>query len=355
LVYFGTYTLGKSSSEGIYVSVLNVDSGALSTPKLAATAVNPSFVAIHPDGRTLYAVSETTADGDDPVGVTAYCVGDHGMLGKINERSSGGGGACHVAVDPTGQCLGVANYGGGSCASFSINDDGSLGPLASFHQHVGNSVNPKRQNEPHAHSINFNADGTQAFVADLGIDQILIYDVDPKTAKLTASKQPSLKMPAGSGPRHFCFAPGGNVALSNLELTSEVALLRYDRSEKTLSLKEVSSTLPTDVTITNNSTAECLVHPNGRYGYVSNRGHNSIAVFRIDETNSGIQWVENESTCGEIPRGFGISPGGKFIVVANQKSGNITTLRIDPQSGSLSPTGNEVQLDSPVNVRFAVR
>ena len=355
LVYFGTYTRGNSSSEGIYVSTLDEGTGALSEPKLAAQAVNPSFVAIHPSGKTLYAASEASAEGENPVGVIAFSIREDGTLKRLNARSTRGGGACHVSVDPTGRCLGVANYGGGSCASFPINDDGSLGEIASFHQHVGSSVNPKRQTEPHAHSINFNADGTQAFVADLGMDQILIYDVDAKTGTMTPSQQRSLKMPAGGGPRHFCFTPQGNAALSNLELTSQVAFLRYDQSGKGLSLGAVASTLPKDVSVAGNSTAECLVHPNGKTAYVSNRGHNSIAVFRIDDSNGAVDLLENESTQGQIPRGFGIAPGGDFIVVSNQNSGNAITLRIDPQTGSLSPTGSEIKVDSPVNVRFVKR
>ncbi|QEG01644.1 6-phosphogluconolactonase [Stieleria maiorica] len=355
LVYFGTYTRGDSASEGIYVAKLDAETGALSQPRLAAEADNPSFVAIAPGGKTLYAVSETPFTDENSIGIVSYSILADGTLKKLNERSTRGGGACHVAVDPSGKCLGVANYGGGSCASFPINDDGSMGEIASFHQHVGSSINPRRQQEAHAHSINFNADGTQAFVADLGLDQIVIYDVDLETAAMTPSKQRSLKMPAGGGPRHFCFAAQGSVAFANLELTSQVALLRYDDAAKCLSVLDVASTLPGGRAVPGNSTAECLLHPNGRIGYVSNRGHNSIAVFGIDASDGNIRWIENESTRGEIPRGFGIDPGGKFVVVANQKTGNIVSLKIDPATGALSPTGSEINVGTPVNVRFLRR
>lgn len=355
LVYFGTYTRGNSSSEGIYVSHLDETNGALSQPRLAAKADNPSFLALHPNGKTLYAVSETPSTGDNPVGLVAFAVNDDGTFETLNQRSTRGGDACHVSVDPSGRYLGVANYSGGSCAMFPINDDGSLGEIASFHQHVGSSVNPRRQQEAHAHSINFSGDGTQAFVADLGMDQVVIYDVDQSTGKMTPAKQTSLKMPAGGGPRHFCFAPSGMIALANLELTSQVALLRYDRKAQTLALGNVASTLPHDATVPGNSTAECLVHPNGNVAYVSNRGHNSIAVFQVNEKDGTVKLIENEPTMGEIPRGFGISPDGKFLVVANQKTGNIVSLSIDPQRGTLSPTGSEIQVGSPVNVRFLKR
>jgi 6-phosphogluconolactonase len=390
LVYIGTYTRGDSSSEGIYVSTLDQTSGELSAPKLAAKAFNPSFVAIHPNGKTLYAVSEAPETGDGSVGVIAFSILDDGTLNQLNERSTGGAGACHVSVDPTGQCVGVANYGGGSCASFPINDDGSLGEIGSFRQHVGNSVNPRRQKEPHAHSFNFSADSSQAFVADLGTDEIVIYDVDPKLGKITPSKQGSLKMPAGGGPRHFCLMPSGNAALSNLEMTSQVAFLRYAPSAKnlaaknlaaknlaaknlaaknlaaknlaaktpaakTLSLGSVVSSLPGGSTVRNNSTAECLVHPNGKSAYVSNRGHHSIAMFRIDEVTGDITACGHQSTLGETPRGFGIDSGGNFLVVANQKSGNIVSLKIDPDTGLLTPTGSEIKVGMPVNVRCLTR
>lgn len=355
LVYFGTYTRGNSASEGIYVSTLDQSTGELSEPKLAAKANSPSFVAIHPNGKSLYAVSEAGPGSDKPIGVIAFSILPDGTLKKLNERSSGGAGACHVSVDPQGQCVGVANYTGGSCATFPVNEDGSLGDMGSFHQHVGSSVDLRRQKGPRAHSINFSADSSQAFVADLGLDQILIYDVDPKKGTMTPAKQGFLKTPAGGGPRHFSFSPSGNVAATNLEITSKVALLRYDPTAKTLSLGPVLSTLPDGVTVKNNSTAECLIHPDGKTAYVSNRGHNSIAVFRIDSASGDITASGHQSTQGEIPRGFGIDPSGNFIVVANQKSGNIVSLRIDPDTGMLSPTGSEIKVGMPVNVRFLER
>ncbi len=356
LVYIGTYTEGDSSSEGVYVSKLDETSGALSEPVLAASVVNPSFVAIHPTRPLLYAVSEVFSGGPDTVGVIAFSIKEDGTLSKLNERPSGGAGACHVSVDPTGQCVGVANYGGGSCASFPILSDGSLGELGSFHQHVGGSgVKPNRQNEPHAHSINFNSDGTQAFVADLGKDQILVFDVDAKAGKMTPAKQPFLDMPPGGGPRHFCFHPTFRHAFSNLEITSKVAMLEYNNASRTLSLGKTLDTIPPLARNRGNSTAECLVHPSGKFVYVSNRGHNSIAGFSFDEATGDFRTIGNTNSLGEVPRGFGIDPTGQFLVVGNQKTGNVVSLRIDLESGKLTPTGHSVKVDAPVNIRFLER
>ncbi|WP_158222796.1 lactonase family protein [Rhodopirellula sp. MGV] len=359
LAYFGTYTLGGSTSEGIYVCSIDEQTGELSSPRLAAKALNPSFVAISPNGKSLYAASEawsaTDAGPAKTVGVIAFSIKADGTLEKLSEAATGGLGACHVSVDPTGQCVGVANYTGGSCALFKINPDGSLVSPGDFHQHHGSSVNSSRQESPHAHSINFNATGTQAIVADLGTDQLLEYDVNLGSAVMSPSKQTALELPPSGGPRHFNFAPSGKLALTNLELTSQVALLGYSAEKKTLSLGTVISTLPAGASAKGNSTAECLFHPNGQFAYVSNRGHNSLAVIRVDAENQSIELLENVSSGGEIPRGFGITPDGRFLVVANQQTGNVISLRIDPKSGSLTPTGSEINIGAPVNVRFLQR
>lgn len=359
LVYIGTYTKGDSNSDGIYVCSLDESSGELSKPRLAAKAVNPSFVAIAPNGRYLYAVSEVPDGGEDSKGLIAFSIQPDGTLQEINTMSTGGAAACHVAVNPSGALVGVANYSGGSCAIFPVLRDGSVGNAIAFHQHHGSSVNPRRQQAPHAHSINFNRDGTQAFVADLGIDKILVYDINLRTGAMLPASPPSLSMPAGGGPRHFCLSPSGRFALSNLELTSQVTLLRLGSSKRgqtnSLDLVQTISTLPEGATVPGNSTAECLFHPDGKFAYVSNRGHDSIAVLQVDESEASIKRVANVSSGGQTPRGFGISPDGYFVVVANQKTGNVVSMRVDRKDGSLTPTGSEIHLDAPVNVRFLRR
>ncbi|MAI30386.1 MAG: lactonase family protein [Rubripirellula sp.] len=350
--YVGTYTQGDSSSRGIYAIALD-SAGLQGKPVLLAELENASFVAMHPNRPLLYAVSEIGASGPDSTGIVAYSIGADGTLTKLNERSTRGGAACHVTVDPTGRCVGVANYTGGSCILFPVLEDGSLGKAGSFIQHVGHSgVNAGRQEAPHAHSINFNQDGTQAFVADLGKDQILLYDVDPAAGTMKPSKQAFLQLPAGGGPRHFSFHPDFELAFSNLELTSQVALLHYDREQRTLTLGEVSDTIPESAQGKGNSTAECLVHPSGEFLFVSNRGHNSIAAFAIDVASKTLRSLGNTSSGGEIPRGFGITNDGEWLVVGNQKTGNVVALAIDQKTGALTPVGPKLSLDAAVNVRF---
>jgi 6-phosphogluconolactonase len=350
--YIGTYSQGDSSSRGVYAISMD-GSGFQSQPVLVAVLENASFVAMHPSRPLLYAVSEIGESGPDSVGIVAFSIGKDGKLTKLNERSTRGAAACHVTVDPTGRCVGVANYTGGSCVLYPILEDGSLGKAGSFIQHVGNSgVNAGRQEAPHAHSINFNQDGTQAFVADLGKDQILLYDVDPATGKMKPSKQAFLQMPPGGGPRHFCFHPDFDIAFSNLELTSQVALLHYDREQRTLALGKVLDTIPESAKAKGNSTAECLVHPSGKFLYVSNRGHNSIAAFAVDIAAKTFRSLGNAPSEGEIPRGFGITNDGKWLVLGNQKTGNVVALSIDQETGKLTPVGQKLPLDAAVNVRF---
>ena len=352
VAYVGTYTQGDSNSRGVYVISLD-DSGLKGQPVLVAELENASFVSLHPKRPLLYAVSEIGASGPGSTGLVAYSIAADGKLTKLNERSTRGGAACHVTVDPTGRCVGVANYTGGSCILFPILEDGSLGEAGSFVQHVGQSgVNSGRQEAPHAHSINFNQDGTQAFVADLGKDQILLYDVDPATGTMKASKQAFLQLPAGGGPRHFSFHPDFEIAFSNLELTSQVALLHYDYKKRTLALGAVLDTIPGSVKGKGNSTAECLVHPSGKFLYVSNRGHNSIAAFAVDSASKTFRSLGNTSSGGEIPRGFGITNDGSWLVLGNQKTGNVVALSVDQETGDLTPVGPKLSLDAAVNVRF---
>ena len=352
LVYIGTYT-ENNSSEGIYVCRLDESSGKLSSPRLATSLLNPSFVALHPTRDLLYAVSET---GSTDTGVVAYAIKPDGTLSELNSRNTRGAAACHLQVDPTGRCLGVANYTGGSCICFPIQADGSLGEAGSFHQHEGGSgIDPRRQSAPHAHSLNFSRDGTQAIVADLGKDALMLFDVDAEAGKMRPSQTSELALPGGGGPRHFCFHPSFRFAFANLEMTSQLALLRYSQEQRQFALGQVLDTLPASTSKQGNSTAECLVHPTGKYVYVSNRGHNSIARFSFDVAEGELSHLGNTPTAGKIPRGFGIDSRGHFLIVGNQKSGNVVSFRIDAETGELSPTGHQIAVDAPVNVRFKTR
>lgn len=345
--YIGTYTGGASL--GIYRSSLNLESGALTEPKLAAELTNPSFLTIHPTLDALYAVSEV-ADGDRQV--VSYRIEDDGGLTETGHADSGGNGPCYVSTDKTGKFLFVANYGNGSVSAYRIEPDGSLGPMTSNQQHSGSSINQRRQQGPHAHCILVDPGNHYACAADLGLDKVLIYKLDQSTGELTSTESP-LSITAGNGPRHMAFHPGGKLAFVIHELTSQLSSCSWDaESGKLIELATVS-TLPTGFT-GNNSTAEVLVHPNGKFVYGSNRGHNSIAGFRV-ESDGSLSELGHTSTEGKTPRNFRIDPTGQFLLAENQQSDSIVSFRIDQQTGRLSRTGHSLHVGSPCCIKFLQR
>ena len=353
LVYFGTYTKGKSGSEGIYVSRLDSETGKLSAPQLAAKVSNPSFVAIHPNHQFLYAVSEVSEFEGKPGGaLSAFRIEPGtGNLTLLNAQSTGGGGPCHVSIDPSGRCALIANYGGGSCASFPIHDDGRLGEAGSFIQHTGSSINPNRQKEPHAHSANPSPDGRYAFVADLGTDHIQIYRLDPAAATLTPHGAATVA--PGSGPRHFAIHPNGKWAWIINEMALTLTGFAYDTDAGRLTEIQSISTVPdSDRDQKGLSTAEVQVHPSGNFVYGSNRGHHTIAVFRVNAESGQLTWVENAPIHGKTPRNFGIDPSGRWLLAAGQDSDTITVFSIDPSTGALTFTGQEIAVGTPVCVKF---
>ena len=354
LVYFGTNTSGES--KGIYVSTLDETTGALSPPRLAAAIGSPGFLAMHPSKPLVYSVAANRAsDGAWKDEVAAFAVQEDGRLALLNTRPSGGYGPCHVSVDASGRVLLLANYSGGNVVSYLIGDDGSLGPAASTVQHQGSSVNPQRQKEPHPHGIYPDPTQTRAYVPDLGLDKVLIYRLDATSGRLSPNTPAYATTEAGGGPRHLAFHPNGRYVYVNLELTSRVAAYRVDAANGALEGFQVVSSLPTGTRAEGNSTAETLVHPSGRFLYVSNRGHDSIAVFAIDPQDGSLRFVETTSTGGRSPRSFGIVPGGRFLVAANQNSGNVTVFHVDPERGTLTRAGGEVAVDRPTYVRFMRR
>ncbi|MCI0420866.1 MAG: lactonase family protein, partial [Acidobacteria bacterium] len=314
LVYFGTYTGPKS--KGIYLSRLDLASGKLSAPTLAGETEQPSFLALHPSQRFLYAVNETGTGQ-----VSAFAIAADGKLTLLNRQASGGAAPCHLVIDRAGKHLLLANYGGGSVAALPIATDGRLGEATAFIQHSGSSANPQRQKGPHAHSINLDKANRFAVAADLGLDKLLVYRFDAAKGTLAANDPPSASVKPGSGPRHFAFHPGGRYAYVINELASTVTAFQYDAGKGVLKELQTLSTLPKDFT-GSNSTAEVQVHPSGRFLYGSNRGHDSIAVFAI-AANGTLRHIENESTGGSTPRNFGISPDGQYLLAANQKSDSV--------------------------------
>ena len=352
-VYFGTYTGGEGGSRGIYTGLFDTATGEMGEARLAAETVNPSFLAIHPDGELLFAVNEVHhGPGRGNASVVAYRIGEDGELTQINEQASGGGTACHCVVDATGRFLLVANYTGGNVAVVPIAADGTLSEASCVIDHEGSSVNPRRQRQPHAHSINLSRDNRFAYVADLGIDQVRVYRFDDTVGQLSPTDPGFVAVPAGGGPRHFSLHPGGEWAYSNLELTSAVTGFRRDPDTGGLTLLNTWPTIPDAFDASNNTTAECVVHPTGRFLYVSNRGHDSIAVFRIDESSGQLGLVEVTPSGGRTPRNFCIDPTGKWLLSANQESDSIVVYRIDPDEGRLAATGHRIGVGRPVCIRF---
>ncbi len=354
LVFIGTYT--GSGSEGIYVSHFDTSNGELSSPELAGEAVNPSFLALHPSGRYLYAVNEVgDFQGQKSGAVQAFRIeSPSGKLRPLNQVLSQGGAPCHLVVDSTGQYVLVANYSGGSVAAFPVREGGRLGPACAFHQHEGSSTDPRRQTAPHAHSVQLDPREKFACVADLGLDQIKVYHFDTEAGTLEINDPPFAKVASGAGPRHFAFHPTGKYAYVINELGSTVTAFAYDGSSGRLTEQQTVSSLPEGFSGTNH-TADVRVHPSGRFLYGSNRGHDSLAVFSIDPETGRLKLVEHESTQGKTPRNFGIDPTGQFVLAANQNSNSVVVFRIDLQNGELDATGQRIEVPAPVCVKFLPR
>lgn len=353
-VYIGTYTSG-SASKGIYLMEFNTRTGALTNKGLVAETKDPSFLAIHPNRKFLYAVGEVSEYQGKPSGaVTAFAIDPQtGRLTPLNSQPSGGTGPCHIVVDREGRCALVANYGGGSVASLPIRPDGTLAEPASVIQHRGSSVNKSRQEAPHAHSINVDPSNQFAFAADLGTDQVLIYRLDPTTCKLTPHDPPFASVAPGSGPRHFAFHPSGKYAYVINELLCTITAFRYDPAKGTLTEIQTVTTLPHEVR-PGYTTAEVVAYPSGKFVFGSNRGHNSIAVFTVDEATGKLTPAGHQGQGIKTPRNFNVDPTGRFLLVGNQDGDSVSVFRIDLQSGSLTPVGEPVAVPRPVCIRFYI-
>ena len=338
-VYFGTYT--HETSQGIYRSRFNTETGALTEPRLAAEIESPAFLALHPNERFLYAVTEISEGA-----VSSFAIGADGELTKINTQPTNGAAPCDLEVDRTGRMLVVANYTSGSTIAYSIGEDGALSEPTSFQQHEGSSVH-ERQQSPHAHSVDFSADNRFVIVSDLGTDKVVTFEADPTTGGLTPFSE--VTAAPGSGPRHFAFHPSGKFGYSLGELASTVTAMAHDGGK--FEPIESLSTLPEDFD-GHNTTAEIAVHPSGRFVYASNRGHDSIAVFSLDPVSGRLTRTAVIKSGGVRPRNFGIDPTGQYLLAAHQDTDNVVVFKIDQQTGMLHPTGTEIQVDAPVCVQF---
>ena len=346
LVYIGTYTHGES--EGIYVYRLDTSSGALEFSSKATGVENPSFLAIESQQRYLYAVNEIGQFAGKPGGaVSAFAIApETGKLTFLNQQPSHGGAPCHLSVDNTNQFVLAANYGGGSVCVHPIQEDGRLGKATDFIQHEGKSVNPRRQQGPHAHSVTVSP-GNYIFVADLGLDKIMIYQLDLTSGKLKPNDEPWTTVKGGAGPRHFDFHPNGKYAYVINEIDNTLIAFTYDGMHGTLSEIQTVPTLPEDFTDTSHC-ADVHVSPSGKFIYGSNRGHDSIVIFAIDNATGKLTFVGHEPTQGPNPRNFAIDPTGTFLLAANQDTDNIVTFRIDQETGKLIPTGQVTEVPAPV-------
>lgn len=335
---------------------LDPATGKLSKPKLAGKTVNPSFLAINPNRKFLYAVGEISDfKGKSTGAVSAFAIDPAtGDLTLLNQQSSGGAGPCHLTVDKDGKNVLVANYGGGSASVLPTEEDGKLAKVSDVAQHQGSSVNPDRQKAPYAHSINLDPGNRFAFVADLGLDKVMIYKFDAAKGTITANDPPAAKVAPGAGPRHFAFHPTGKFAYVINELGNTVNVFKYDAKKG--SLKEIQSipTLPEGFT-KNSYTAEVVAHPSGKFLYGSNRGHDSIAIFTVDAKTGKLTAVGYQTHLIKTPRNFAIEPSGTYLLAASQDSGKVIVFRIDQETGALQPTGSVADVAMPVCVRFLRR
>jgi 6-phosphogluconolactonase len=350
LAYVGTYT-NDGRSEGIYRVLVNTDTGALRLDGVAATSANPSYLAIHPNGRVLYAVNELAEFQGKPTGgVSAFAIGARDRLTLLNQQESQGKAPCYVSVDRKGRFVFVANYTGGSVASIPVRRDGGLSVARTVVNHKGTGPDSVRQTSPHAHCILPDPSGRYVLAVDLGIDAILTYTLDEKTGAITVADTGAAVKP-GAGPRHLTFHPNGRFAYLANELDSTLSTFTYDAARGALEEIDVTPAAPGG-TVQGNHPADIHVSPAGRHVYISNRGEDTIAVFSIDAATAKLTPVEQVSTGGKSPRNFTLDPSGRWLLAANQRSDSIVSFKVDQQSGRLTLSGHEVEVASPVCIKF---
>ena len=357
LVYIGTYTRAEphvhGRAAGIYLYQLDRATGALTYRNTFGGVVNPSFLAIHPSGRSLYAVNEVSEFAGRAGGaVSAFAIDPHsGALTALNQQPTHGAGPCHLSLDRSGRWLLVANYGGGSVTVLPIADAGHLGAPSAVVQHQGHSVDPARQQAPHAHSVVVDPTNRFVLVADLGLDKIMMYRLDETRGRLQPHDPPWASVQAGAGPRHLAFHPRGHYLYCINELDSTLTVFAYDAQRGALQAIQTLATLPPGAE-RRNFCADVHVAPSGRFVYGSNRGHDSIAIFAVDDQQGTLTAIGHVATQGRTPRNFGIDPTGDFLLVANQDSDTILSFHIDAATGRLMPTGHVAEVPTPVCVRM---
>lgn len=352
-LYVGTYA--TADARGIFQCSFDPATGDIAILGATDGIANPSFLAVDPAGRYLFAVSETSEFEGKPGGsVHAFAVDrDTGVLRRLNTQSSHGADPAHLSIDNRGRFVLVANYTGGNVCAFPVQEDGRLGPVVANVQHVGKGPNPERQEKPHAHSVMLDPANRRAFSADLGIDRVMVYTFDRASGALAPAEHPEIAMKPGAGPRHLDFAPDGKTLFVVNELNSTVTALSYDLETGLLSERQTIPTLPSSFK-GENTCADIHVHPSGRFVYASNRGHDSIAVFAIQNSGGKLKLVQHQPAMGRSPRNFAVDPAGRFLLVANQRSDSVVVMKINQDDGTLSPSGRTIAIPAPVCIKFVV-
>jgi 6-phosphogluconolactonase len=350
LIYVGTYTNKGVDSRGIYAVRLDTDTGRLSEPGLAAEAANPTFLALHPNGRMLYALSETNAvQGKPGGGARSFQIEPAtGRLTPLDLQSTGGFAGAHLGLDPAARTLVLASYSGGQVTSFSLSPEGRIGPAVSTQLLTG-PLGPSqpRQDKPHPHSVTFSPDNRFVYVCDLGLDRIFRYQL--KDSALVPAG--TFASAPGAGPRHSKFSPEGKFFYVINELDGTIATYACDAATGDLTVRQVISTLPDGFT-GSSTCAEIRLHPNGRFVYGSNRGHDSLAVFARNQADGTLTRLEIVPSGGRHPRNFALSPDGRWLVCANRDSNNLVVFKVDPDTGRLTATGHAATVPQAVCVLF---
>lgn len=342
---------GEGEKGGIHAFNIDSESGRLKEVARTGGVEHPFFFALSPDKKFLYSIHAKTFGGKEPEQVAAYALeGRTGKMKLLNRQSTRGTASCYVEVDATGKAVLVANYSTGNVASYPVQKDGSLGEAASFIQHAGSSVNPERQDAPYAHSIIVSPDNKYAYVADLGLDQVLSYRLDAAAAKLTPNRQPFVRTVPGAGPRHLTFDPSGKRLYAINELKNSVTLFDYLAESGMLIERQTIPTLPADFKETSH-TADLKITPNGRFLYGTNRGHDSVAAYRLGE-DGRLTLLSLEPSLGKGPQNLLITPDGKWLLCANMPGNNVAVFRINAETGALKSAGEPIEVHSPSCIRL---
>jgi len=337
-VFIGT------GSDGIYLANFDHEKGILSEPSLAVKYERPGFLALHPEKPILYSVGGSNT-------IAAFSIGGDHSLTKISEVKCGGKGPCHLTVDTSGRTLAVANYGDGSVVTIRLEADGRLSDIASVIITEGSGPNESRQEAPHAHGVYFDKANRFLFAPDLGIDKTLVFSFDPATSEITPHEPAALKAPPGSGPRHMDFSADEKHAYVINELTNTVTVAEFDKESGSFTDIQTIATLPETFTEFN-KTAEIEVHPNGKFVYGSNRGHDSIVVYKRDSESGKLTFLQHAPCGGKTPRHFAIDPSGKWLLCGHMDSDTISILSLDPVTGMLGKPENTISTPAPICILF---